>query len=57
MGDEVGLSWVSLAAFATATGRVSEPWEFEALFDMSAAYVAAKRDGEDVFAIPPVDQD
>ena len=43
MGDETGLSWASLTAFAKATERITEPWECEALHERSAAYVAAKQ--------------
>ena len=57
MGDEVGLTWQSIYAFGQATGEISEAWEFQALHDMSKGYVEAKRVGEDIFAIPPVDQD
>lgn len=57
MGEEVGLSWVSLDAYGRATRVISEAWEYQALHDMSAAYVAAKTEGADVFAIPPVEQD
>lgn len=56
MGDEIGLTWQSVYAFAQGTEAITEPWEVQALHDMSAAYVAAKREGDDIFAIPPVDQ-
>ena len=57
MGDEVGLSWLSLYAYGQTTGAVSEAWEYKALHDMSAAYVAAKVEGANVMTIQPVDQE
>jgi hypothetical protein len=55
-GGEVALSWGTLHAYGQATRSISDPWEYRALRAMSAGYVQAKRDGVDVFAIPPVDQ-
>lgn len=57
MGDEIGLTWQSVYAFAQGTEAITEPWEVQSLHDMSDGYVKAKREGEDIFAIPPVDQE
>lgn len=49
--------WPEILAFAHATGRISEPWEFETLFDMCVGYFEAREAGADPLAIAPVDQD
>lgn len=53
---EVPLDWPAVVAFAQATGAISEPWEFQAVIDMSRGYVVAKTIGENALAIPPVKQ-
>lgn len=54
--DGMGLrsaDWPEIDAFARLTGRVSEPWEFEALFDMCSGYFAAHEAGADPLAMSP----
>ena len=53
---EAPLNWQELALYGHATQALSEPWEYQALFDMSRAYMAARRSGENPFSISPVDQ-
>jgi hypothetical protein len=45
--------WSELDAFARCSNRISEPWEYETLRDMSAHYIAGTRLGAKVFAKPP----
>ncbi|MCZ0963891.1 hypothetical protein [Paracoccus benzoatiresistens] len=54
--DLRGADWPEIDAFARVTGRISDPWEAETLFDMCRAYLLGSRDGEDPLAIPPVDR-
>jgi hypothetical protein len=56
MGAEIPLSWLEVWAYAQATQNISEPWEFRAIVQMSKAFVRARREGESVFAIPPMEQ-
>jgi hypothetical protein len=49
--------WPVIHAFGAATGRLSEPWEYEALADMCRAYAAAFREGADPLCIPPVERE
>lgn len=56
-GGEIGLTWLTLDAYARSTGTLSEPWEFRALREMSAAYIKAKNEGANIFCIPPTEQD
>jgi len=57
-GDqELPISWTELTSYASATGDLSEPWEFRAVMGMSRAYFRAKVRGKDVHAIPPVELD
>jgi hypothetical protein len=56
MGGEIPVSWAELWAYAQATQNISEPWEFRAIMQMSRAFVRARREGESVFAIPPMEQ-
>ena len=53
--DVAPADWVVIEAFARATDRISEPWEFDALFDMCAAYHQGLQAGADPFAMPPVE--
>ncbi|PHQ68797.1 MAG: hypothetical protein COB97_09210 [Paracoccus sp.] len=58
---ETGLSatapdWSEIDAFARQTGRISEPWEAEVLFDMCRGYLDELRAGENPLAIPPVER-
>jgi hypothetical protein len=54
---ECALDWPSIMAFATATSRISEPWEFQTIIDMSRGYVSGKQLGDNSLAIAPVDQE
>jgi len=45
--------WSEIAAFAQATGRVSEHWESEALHAMCGGYADELRRGENPLSIPP----
>lgn len=56
MGAEIHVSWGEVWAYAQATQNLSEPWEFRAIVQMSKAFVRARREGESVFAIPPMEQ-
>ena len=43
------LPWAEIKAYADCTGDLKEPWEFQAVRDISAAYLhASQMDGEDV---------
>ncbi|MFC3180451.1 hypothetical protein [Cypionkella sinensis] len=53
--DEVAADWITIDAFARGTGRISEPWEFEALFEMCAAYFQGWRAGVEPLAMSPVE--
>jgi hypothetical protein len=44
---EVPSGWPEIDAFARQTGRISDPWEAEALYDMCRAYAAERQAGED----------
>ena len=33
------ISWAEIHAYAACTGDISEPWEYQALRDMSKAYI------------------
>lgn len=57
MGGERPLDWPEVLSFARATAYVSEPWEIEALHDMSASYVRGLIGGRSPFGIEPVDRD
>ena len=57
--DGMGLraaDWPEIDAFARVTGRITEPWEAEALFDMCAAYLAESQSGDDPLMIAPVER-
>lgn len=47
--------WSEIEAFAQLTGRISEPWEAEVLFDMCRGYHEARIAGEAPLAMPPVE--
>jgi hypothetical protein len=53
MGGEAPLSWSEIHAFMAATSTITEPWEAQALFDMSRAYVRGKDVGRNPFGIYP----
>ncbi|WP_406870096.1 hypothetical protein ABEB22_08790 [Thioclava sp. 'Guangxiensis'] len=43
--------WPEISAFMQATGRITEGWEAELLFEMCAGYFAARQAGEDPLAV------
>jgi len=57
MGGERPLTWAALDAYGRAIGASFEPWEYRALRDMSAAYVAEKQAGEEVYALSPAEKE
>lgn len=48
--------WQELAAYASITGKLTEPWELNAVMSMSKAYVAEKTSGKNPLRIAPVDR-
>lgn len=46
--------WPEIEAFARATGRISEPWECETLFDMCQGYTQEVERGKNPLSIAPV---
>jgi hypothetical protein len=55
-GDGGPISWQELAAYASISESLSEPWELRAVMRMSKAYVTEKQAGKDPLRIPPVDR-
>ena len=55
-GDGGPISWQELAAYASVSESLSEPWELRAVMRMSKAYVAEKQAGKDPLRIAPVDR-
>nr|RDS94831.1 hypothetical protein DWF04_15395 [Cereibacter sphaeroides f. sp. denitrificans] len=51
------VDWPEIEAFARLTGRITEQWEAEALFDMCQGYCAAWQAGSDPLAMAPVEQE
>lgn len=49
-------SWQEVLAFAEATGRITEPWEVGALFNMSWAYVTEHAKASDALRISPMER-
>ena len=49
--------WQELEAYANVSGKLQEPWEFEAVMSMSKAYVQEKTAGVNPFRIAPVDRE
>jgi hypothetical protein len=47
--------WSEIEAFSRVTGRISEPWEAEVLYDMCHGYYGALIAGEDPLAMSPVE--
>jgi hypothetical protein len=56
MGGMVAQSWTEIEAFARATEAISEPWELEALFEMSWIYTEERQAGSNLMRIPPMDR-
>ncbi len=48
--------WPEIDAFTRLTGRITEPWEAELLYDMCAAYSTERAKGENVLTIAPTDR-
>lgn len=48
--------WPEIDAFARQTGRVTEPWEAEAIFDMCHGYLDGLEAGKDPLGIAPADR-
>lgn len=55
-GGLVAQTWQEVLAFAAASGRISETWEAEALFDMSWAYVNEYEKASDALRIAPMER-
>lgn len=48
--------WPEIVPFAHATGRLTEPWEIEALAEMCHAYHRELVAGVNPLRIPPIDR-
>ena len=55
-GGLAAQTWAEVLAFAQATGRISEAWEAQALFDMSWAYVTEFQKASDPLRIAPMER-
>lgn len=53
---EVPLSWAEVDAYARHSPELTEPWETQALVQMSEEYLAEKVKGADVFTVPPIER-
>lgn len=53
---EVPLSWAEVDAYARHSPEITEPWEVQALVQMSQEYLSEKRKGTDVFTIAPLER-
>lgn len=53
MGEPIPLTWLDVWAYGQATQDLSEPWEYQALHEMSRAFVAGMQLGDDQAADPP----
>lgn len=56
MGGWRAADWPEIYAFARSTGRIAEPWEADALYDMAQAYVVGLSEGENPLSIAPIDR-
>ncbi len=56
MGGWIPLPYSELEAFGRTTRRISDPWEYETLREMSVAYVSGLVEGRDLFSIMPVER-
>ncbi|MHA3913844.1 hypothetical protein [Halovulum sp. GXIMD14793] len=56
MGGFLAREWSEIEAFASASGVISEPWEKQALFDMSWGYVEEYNAATDPLRIPPMER-
>lgn len=50
------VDWPEIVAFANGTGRVSEPWELEALANMAQGYLSERQAGAEPLSVPPVER-
>lgn len=57
MGGPEPWTWVDVEAFGRASQMISDPWEHEALIDMSHAYCAELASSTNVLTIPPTERD
>jgi len=55
MGGRSTVDWRELHAFGQATGRLSEPWEYELLMEMASAYLEGNNLGRDPLSYSPVE--
>lgn len=55
MTGQTALPYADILAFSNATGRISEPWEMEALHDMSRAYLEGLAYGARNVRTEPID--
>ncbi|WP_139044806.1 hypothetical protein [Phaeobacter sp. S60] len=53
---EVPVSWVEVDAYARHSPEITEPWEVQALVQMSQDYLSEKVKGADVFTVPPMER-
>jgi len=53
---EVPISWAEVDAYARHCPEITEPWETQALVQMSQDYLAEKRRGADVFTVAPMER-
>lgn len=49
--------WQELVAFASANGLRLQPWEFQTLKKMAAAYLAGFNSGKEPLSIPPMERE
>lgn len=56
MGGLRPVDWPEIVAFSQGTGRITEPWEIELIFDMGQEYLSGKTTGDKLFGIAPIDQ-
>lgn len=49
--------WPEIDAFARVTGRISDPWEAEALHAMCAGYLDELRAGADPLSVAPSERE
>lgn len=52
---ETPVSWQELQAFGATVGGIEEPWEYQAIHNMSVGYLLARQAGTEPLARSPVD--
>lgn len=55
-GETQPRSWAEVLAYAQATGAVTQPWELQALFDMSWDYVHELNKATSPFVKSPMER-